>query len=86
MNLCQIEIVLVLIAVWVNQASAAQHPAQLQGCPEATRPHPGRCDQYYRCALLPSKTAVWITTQCRKGLIYRHQRSGCVVPGEYGEC
>ncbi|XP_040167255.1 uncharacterized protein LOC120902510 [Anopheles arabiensis] len=86
MNLCQIEIVLVLIAVWVNQASAAQHPAQLEGCPEATRPHPGRCDQYYRCALLPSKTAVWITTQCRKGLIYRHQRSGCVVPDNDWEC
>uniref|UniRef100_A0A182JT81 Chitin-binding type-2 domain-containing protein n=1 Tax=Anopheles christyi TaxID=43041 RepID=A0A182JT81_9DIPT len=84
MDLCQAEIVLFFVAVWFNGA-LAQHSAQ-QGCPEATRPHPARCDQYYRCALLPSKTAVWITTQCRKGLIYRHNRSGCIVPDNDWEC
>uniref|UniRef100_A0A182LRU6 Chitin-binding type-2 domain-containing protein n=1 Tax=Anopheles culicifacies TaxID=139723 RepID=A0A182LRU6_9DIPT len=63
----------------------AQQPAQ-QGCPEATRPHTVRCDQYFRCALLPSKRAVWITTQCKKGLVYRHNLSGCVVPDNDWEC
>uniref|UniRef100_A0A182RBN3 Chitin-binding type-2 domain-containing protein n=1 Tax=Anopheles funestus TaxID=62324 RepID=A0A182RBN3_ANOFN len=65
--------------------TSSQHPAQ-QGCPEATRPHTVRCDQYFRCALLPSKRAVWITTQCKKGLVYRHNLSGCVVPDNDWEC
>uniref|UniRef100_A0A182W9Q6 Chitin-binding type-2 domain-containing protein n=1 Tax=Anopheles minimus TaxID=112268 RepID=A0A182W9Q6_9DIPT len=65
--------------------TTSQHPVQ-QGCPEATRPHTVRCDQYFRCALLPSKRAVWITTQCQKGLVYRHNRSACVVPDNDWEC
>uniref|UniRef100_A0A182PME7 Chitin-binding type-2 domain-containing protein n=1 Tax=Anopheles epiroticus TaxID=199890 RepID=A0A182PME7_9DIPT len=85
MNLCHTEIVLVCFAVWLNLV-CSEHPPAQQGCPEATRPHPARCDQYYRCALLPSKTAVWITTQCRKGLIYRHNLNSCVVPDNDWEC
>uniref|UniRef100_A0A182T822 Chitin-binding type-2 domain-containing protein n=1 Tax=Anopheles maculatus TaxID=74869 RepID=A0A182T822_9DIPT len=80
----QIKFVCCVFSVLVTLASS-QHPAQ-QGCPEATRPHTARCDRYYRCALLPSKRAVWITTQCKKGLIYRHNLGACVVPDNDWEC
>lgn len=51
-------------------------------CPDQTRPHASRCDQYFRCVLLPSKTHVWVPTQCKKGLIYEPQLKTCVLPGE----
>lgn len=53
-----------------------------ESCPEQTRPHATRCDQYFRCVLLPSRTHVWVPTQCAKGLIYEPQLKTCVLPGE----
>ncbi|XP_029720152.2 uncharacterized protein LOC109429816 isoform X2 [Aedes albopictus] len=55
-------------------------------CPDQTRPHASRCDQYFRCVLLPSKTHVWVPTQCKKGLIYEPQLKTCVLPGDNWEC
>uniref|UniRef100_A0A182NE48 Chitin-binding type-2 domain-containing protein n=1 Tax=Anopheles dirus TaxID=7168 RepID=A0A182NE48_9DIPT len=85
MALHQSEFVMLVFSVLVLVPAFGQHPAQ-QGCPVPTRPHTLRCDQYFRCALLPSKTAVWITTQCRKGLVYRHNLSTCVVPDNDWDC
>ncbi|EDS42545.1 conserved hypothetical protein [Culex quinquefasciatus] len=51
-----------------------------ESCPEQTRPHATRCDQYFRCVLLPSRTHVWVPTQCAKGLIYEPQLKTCVLP------
>lgn len=51
-------------------------------CSDQTRPHATRCDQYFRCVLLPSKTHVWIPTKCEKGKIYEPQLKTCVLPGE----
>ncbi|XP_050076980.1 uncharacterized protein LOC126564094 [Anopheles maculipalpis] len=84
MKPCQMKLMCCVFSVLLILTSA-QHPIQ-QGCPEATRPHTARCDQFFRCALLPSKRAVWITTQCKKGLIYRHNLSACVVPDNDWEC
>ncbi|XP_058449399.1 uncharacterized protein LOC131429342 [Malaya genurostris] len=55
-------------------------------CLEQARPHATRCDQYFRCVLLPSETHVWVPTQCAKGLIYEPQLKTCVVPGNDWEC
>ncbi|XP_055632458.1 uncharacterized protein LOC129772948 [Toxorhynchites rutilus septentrionalis] len=55
-------------------------------CPEQARPHATRCDQYFRCVLLPSKTHVWVPTQCGKGLIFEPQLKTCVLPGDNWEC
>ncbi|XP_039437099.1 uncharacterized protein LOC120418700 [Culex pipiens pallens] len=57
-----------------------------ESCPEQTRPHATRCDQYFRCVLLPSRTHVWVPTQCAKGLIYEPQLKTCVLPGDDWEC
>ncbi|XP_058820902.1 uncharacterized protein LOC131683099 [Topomyia yanbarensis] len=55
-------------------------------CLEQTRPHATRCDQFFRCVLLPSETHVWVPTQCAKGLIYEPQLKTCVLPGNDWEC
>ncbi|ETN60176.1 hypothetical protein AND_008175 [Anopheles darlingi] len=60
------------------------HPQQ-EFCTEPTRPHPVRCEWFYRCALLPSRTLVWIIDQCRDGQVYRYGSSvPCVTPDNDG--
>ncbi|XP_035795087.1 uncharacterized protein LOC118468431 [Anopheles albimanus] len=60
-------------------------PQQQEFCTEPTRPHPVRCEWFYRCALLPSRTLVWIIDQCRDGQVYRHGSSvPCVTPDNVG--
>ncbi|XP_055596370.1 uncharacterized protein LOC129746623 isoform X2 [Uranotaenia lowii] len=71
---------LVLLLVFIS------HTAEAESCPEISRPHATRCDQYFRCVLLPSKTHVWVPTQCDKGLIYEPQLKTCVLPGDDWEC
>ncbi|XP_035781411.1 uncharacterized protein LOC118460836 [Anopheles albimanus] len=55
-------------------------------CPDATRPHATRCDQYLRCDNLANGDHVWTTVQCHKGLVYRQYIGTCVVPDNDWEC
>lgn len=55
-------------------------------CPELSRVHKTRCDKYFRCVELPSKSYVWIPTQCDRGLIFEPSLKACVLPGENWEC
>ncbi|XP_050087241.1 uncharacterized protein LOC126572178 [Anopheles aquasalis] len=55
-------------------------------CPDATRPHASRCDQYLRCDNLANGDHVWTTVQCHKGLVYRQYIGTCVVPDNDWEC
>uniref|UniRef100_A0A182Q6R2 Chitin-binding type-2 domain-containing protein n=1 Tax=Anopheles farauti TaxID=69004 RepID=A0A182Q6R2_9DIPT len=57
-----------------------------EGCPEATRPHMTRCDQYYKCTVLSKEAHAWVATQCQKGLVYMHKHGTCVVPDSDWEC
>ncbi|XP_065075758.1 uncharacterized protein LOC135699423 isoform X1 [Ochlerotatus camptorhynchus] len=74
------------VLLLVCSFTAAVVTALGEQCPDQTRPHATRCDQYFRCVLLPSKTHVWIPTKCDKGLIYEPQLKTCVLPGDEWEC
>uniref|UniRef100_T1H4L2 Chitin-binding type-2 domain-containing protein n=1 Tax=Megaselia scalaris TaxID=36166 RepID=T1H4L2_MEGSC len=55
-------------------------------CPEKTRPHKTRCDAYFKCKVLPSKSHVWVPEKCDEGLIYEPNLKICVLPGDDWEC
>ncbi|XP_052870762.1 uncharacterized protein LOC128276336 [Anopheles cruzii] len=57
-----------------------------QYCPEPTRPHTSRCDQYLRCDKLSTGDHVWTTVQCQQGLVYQQPMGTCVVPDSDWEC
>ncbi|XP_053692499.1 uncharacterized protein LOC128740947 [Sabethes cyaneus] len=80
------EMQLLLLLVLVTVIGLASTAARAEPCTEHTRPHATRCDQYFRCVLLPSQTHVWVPRQCEKGLIYEPQLKSCVVPGNDWEC
>ncbi|XP_055549084.1 uncharacterized protein LOC129732312 isoform X1 [Wyeomyia smithii] len=77
---------LLLLLKLVSVIGLTATTVRAERCTEHTRPHATRCDQYFRCVLLPSATPVWVPRQCEKGLIYDPQIKNCVVPGEDWEC
>uniref|UniRef100_A0A2M4C4N5 Putative secreted protein n=1 Tax=Anopheles marajoara TaxID=58244 RepID=A0A2M4C4N5_9DIPT len=70
----------VLLTALIQSLVVSQ--TSLAYCPDATRPHASRCDQYLRCDNLANGDHVWTTVQCHKGLVYRQYIGTCVVPGE----
>lgn len=51
-------------------------------CPEVSKPHQTRCDMYFKCAVLPSNTLLWMPKKCDQGLVYEHTVRFCVLPGK----
>lgn len=45
-----------------------------------------RCDAYFKCKVLPSKSHVWVPETCEKGLIYEPNLKICVLPEDDWEC
>ncbi|KAJ6649704.1 hypothetical protein Bhyg_04943 [Pseudolycoriella hygida] len=60
--------------------------AQGNECKDISRPHQTRCDMYYKCVVLPSKTVAWVPANCERGLIYENNHKICVVADANWKC
>ncbi|XP_055386264.1 uncharacterized protein LOC129615190 [Condylostylus longicornis] len=74
------------IFIWFLLIKALFCFSEGKPCPEKYRPHKTRCDSYYKCVILPSKSHVWMPAKCERGLIFEPNLKLCVLPGDDWEC